>query len=57
MIIEIDVPDTTVALSVTAVCRTSEHSTVNMTSRCFCIEDGKAKDETGSNKVVQEVNQ
>ena len=52
MIIKIDVPDTTEAISVSAVYRT-EGASVAMTSRCFVIKDGKAEDETGSNKVLQ----
>ena len=53
MIIKIDVPDTTEAISVSAVYRTSNLATVSLTSRCFCIVDGNAEDETGSNKVLQ----
>jgi lipocalin len=55
MIIKIDVPDTTEAISVSAIYRTSYSANVAMTSRCFTIKDGKAEDETGSNKVVQGV--
>ena len=53
MTIKIDVPDTTEAISVSAVYRTSNIGTVSLTSRCFSIVDGKAKDETGSNKVLK----
>lgn len=53
MIIEIDVPDTTEAISVSAVYRTDNIGAVLLTSRCFSIVDGEAKDETGSNKVLQ----
>ena len=53
MIIKIDVPDTTEAISVSAVYRTSEYNAVSFTARCFKIVDGKAEDETGSNKVLQ----
>lgn len=52
MIIKIDVPDTTEAISVSAVYRTNKITTVSMTSRCFAIVDGEAKDETGANKVL-----
>ena len=54
MIIKIDVPETTEAISVSAVYRTNDIGTVSLTSRCFSIVDGKAEDETGSNKVLQE---
>ena len=53
MIIEIDVPNTTEAISVSAVYRTDNISEVSLTSRCFSIVDGEAKDETGANKVLQ----
>lgn len=53
MIIKIDVPDTTEAISVSAVYRTDKNNNVAMTSRCFSIVGGKAEDETGSNKVLQ----
>lgn len=53
MIIKIDVPDTTEAITVSAVYRTDKYNSVSMTSRCFAIVDGKAEDETGSNKVLQ----
>ena len=53
MIIKIDVPDTTEAISVSAVYRTNHNGSVTMTSRCFCIVDGEAKDEIGGNKVLQ----
>ena len=53
MKIEIDVPDTTQAISVSAVYRIGESTTVSLTSRCFLIKDGKAQDETGGNKVLQ----
>jgi hypothetical protein len=53
MIIEIDVPNTTQAISVSAVYRIGETTTVSLTSRCFMIVDGQAEDETGSNKVLQ----
>lgn len=52
MIIEIDVPDTTQAISVSAVYGTGGNN-VALTSRCFIVEDGEVKDETGSNKVLQ----
>lgn len=52
MIIKIDVPDTTQAISVSALYRIGNGDTVSLTSRCFAIVDGKAKDETGSNKVL-----
>ncbi len=54
MKIEIDVPETTLAISVSAVMRTSNPGAVSLTSRCFSIKDGKAKDETGSNKIAGE---
>lgn len=54
MIIQIDVPDTTEAISVSAVYRTIENNTVSFTSRCFSVVDGEAKDENGSNKVLKE---
>ena len=53
MIIKIDVPDTTQAISVSALYRLGESNTVSLTSRCFKIVDGQAEDETGSNKVLQ----
>ena len=53
MIIEIDVPDTTEAISVSAVYRTGNIGAVSLTSRCFRVVDGEATDETGSNKVLQ----
>ena len=53
MIIKIDVPDTTEAISVSAVYRTDNIGAVSLTSRCFSIIDGEARDETGSNRVLQ----
>ena len=53
MIIKIDVPDTTQAISVSAVYRIGKSDTVSLTSRCFIVSDGEAKDETGSNKILQ----
>ena len=54
MIIKIDVPDTTVAISVSALYQAEDDGISTMTSRCFAIVDGEAKDGTGSNKVLQE---
>ena len=53
MKIEIDVPETTQAISVSVVYLTRKHNSVSVASRCFAIVDGKAEDETGSNKVLQ----
>ena len=54
MIIEIDVPDTTQAISVSAVFVNGKGNyAVSFSSRCFSIVDGRAEDETGSNKVVR----
>ena len=52
MKIEIDVPDSTQAISVSALYRIGGTDTVSLTSRCFAVIDGKAYDETGSNKVL-----
>lgn len=56
MIIEIDVPETTLAIFVNAVIGTKIPGSASMASRCFKIEDGKAKDETGENKVCKSAN-
>ena len=53
MIIKIDVPDTTEAISVSAVYRQGDTAVVSLISRCFMIRDGFVEDETGSNKVLQ----
>ena len=53
MKIEIDVPDTTQAISVSAIYANGKSNAVSFSSRCFSIVDGRAEDETGSNKVVQ----
>ena len=52
MIIKIDVPDATEAISVSAVYRTDNIGSVSLTSRCFSIIDGEPRDETGSNRVL-----
>ena len=53
MKIEIDVPDTTRVISVSVVYEMGKSHAVSVSSRCFSIVDGRAEDETGSNKVVQ----
>ena len=50
MIINIDVPETTFAVSVTVLHR--RISDDSMASRCFKIVNGMVVDENGENKVV-----
>ena len=52
MKIEIDVPDSTQAISVSAVYRPGKTDIATLASRCFVIINGKVFDETGSNKVL-----
>lgn len=53
MIIEIDVPVTTKAISVTVVYEKPPYEYNSLTSRCFSVVDGVVTDENGSNKVVR----
>ena len=50
MIIEIDVPETTYAISVTVLYHNGQSD--SMTSRCFSVTDGVVADAEGNKKVV-----
>ena len=50
MIIQIDVPDTTYAISVTVLYK--QEASDSLVSRCFRVTDGVVADENGGNKVV-----
>ena len=51
MRIEIDVPETTYAISVTALYR--KETSDSLVSRCFRVTDGVVADEDGKNRVVK----
>ena len=51
MIIQIDVPDTTYAISVTVLYK--QEASDSLASRCFRVTDGVVVDEDDENRVVK----
>lgn len=51
MIIQIDVPDTTYAISVTVLYK--QEASDSLVSRCFRVTDGVVADEDDENRVVK----